>query len=117
VCGRGAAAGIDERQPLDQVLVDRRRSWLYNKDILWAHRVEQLHCDFAIGVAHDVHPPRHTPSLCATSPAKMGLAVPEKSPKGSISHTFSAIPSRLRYVTQVAGVRLREAGNGFDAGG
>ena len=43
MCG-GAAAGIDERQPLDQVLVDRQRSRLHNKDILWAYRVEQLHC-------------------------------------------------------------------------
>jgi hypothetical protein len=41
-------AGIGQRQQLDQTIVDRRRGRLHEKDLLAAHRLQQLHRHLAV---------------------------------------------------------------------
>jgi hypothetical protein len=46
--GRRTAAGVGQSEQLDQVIVDRRRGRLYQEVLFAAHRLEQLHGDFAV---------------------------------------------------------------------
>jgi hypothetical protein len=50
----GATAGIGESEKPDQVIVDRRRGRLHDKDLLAAYGVEKLHGNLAVGISiHD----------------------------------------------------------------
>jgi hypothetical protein len=50
----GATAGIGESEEPDQVIVDRRRGRLHEKDLLAAYGVEKLHGNLAVGISiHD----------------------------------------------------------------